>query len=118
MAAIAAPPSYKVVSKIKIGGAGCWDYVFVDSANHRLYVSHATQTGSHRHHNGTSLAGTIPGTNGVHGIAPLRTTLPFYQRRHLDNDVTIFDLKTLKVLGKDKTGTNPDAIIYEPTSHR
>jgi DNA-binding beta-propeller fold protein YncE len=36
----------------------------------------------------------------------------------MDNDVTIFDLKTLQVLGKVKTGTNPDAIIYEPTSHR
>ena len=36
----------------------------------------------------------------------------------MDNDVTIFDLKTLKVLGKVKTGTNPDSIIYEPVTHR
>ena len=35
-----------------------------------------------------------------------------------DNDVTVFDLKTLMVTGKIKTGQNPDAIIYEPVSHR
>ena len=35
-----------------------------------------------------------------------------------DNDVSVFDLKTLKVLSKVKTGLNPDAIIYEPVTHR
>ncbi len=35
-----------------------------------------------------------------------------------DNDVTVFDLKTLQVLTKIKTGQNPDAIIYEPVTHR
>ena len=35
-----------------------------------------------------------------------------------DNDVTVFDLKTLAVKTKIKTGQNPDSIIYEPTSHR
>ena len=33
-------------------------------------------------------------------------------------NVTIFDLKTLKVLGQVKTGMNPDAIIYDPASRR
>ena len=42
--AFAAPPAYKVVNKIKIGGATRWDYAYVDSANHRLYVSHTAQT--------------------------------------------------------------------------
>src|SRR6185436_9872158 len=43
-AALAAAPAYKVVNKIKIGGGTRWDYAFLDSANHRLYVSHGTQT--------------------------------------------------------------------------
>jgi DNA-binding beta-propeller fold protein YncE len=30
----------------------------------------------------------------------------------------VFDSKTLKVITKVKTGQNPDAIIYEPVSHR
>src|SRR5579863_2169733 len=40
----AAPPTYKVTGDIKIGGGGAWDYVFIDSTNHRLYVSHGNQT--------------------------------------------------------------------------
>jgi len=44
LTAYAAPPTYKVVGDIKIGGAGSWDYVFIDSTNHRLYVSHQNQT--------------------------------------------------------------------------
>src|SRR5579862_3101756 len=115
--AFAAPPAYKVVSKIKIGGPTRWDYVYVDSANHRLYVSHATQT--EVIDTGTDkVVGTIPGTTGVHGIAVASDLGRGFTSDGMDNDVTIFDLKTLKVLGKVKTGTNPDSIIYEPVSHR
>jgi DNA-binding beta-propeller fold protein YncE len=117
VAAIAAPPSYKVMSKIKIGGPGRWDYVFVDSANHRLYVSHTSQT-EVVDTTTDKVVGTIPGTNGVHGIAVANDLGRGFTSDGGDNDVTIFDLKTLKVLGKVKTGTNPDAIIYEPTTHR
>ena len=116
-ALFAAAPTYKVVTKIKIGGATRWDYVFVDSANHRLYASHMSQvevidTATDK------LVGTIMGTNGVHGIA----IAPDLNRGFIsdggDNDVTVFDLKTLAVISKVKTGQNPDAIIYEPVSHR
>src|SRR5262249_13189475 len=64
------------------------------------------------------LVGTIPETNGVHGIAIADDLGRGFTSDGRDNDVTIFDLKTLKVLGKVKTGTNPDAIIYEPVTHR
>ena len=68
VAAVAAPPAYKVTGKIKIGGVGRWDYVYVDSANHRLYVSHATQT-EVIDTDTDKIVGTIPDTGGVHGIA-------------------------------------------------
>lgn len=116
-AAIAAPPAYKVTGKIKIGGAGRWDYVYVDSGNHRLYVSHATQTDV-VDTNTDKVVGMIPDTNGVHGIAVANDLGRGFTSDGMDNDVTIFDLKTLKVLGKVKTGTNPDAIVYEPVSKR
>lgn len=114
--AFAAPPAYKVTGKIKIGGAGRWDYVQIDSANHRLYVSHATQTEVIDTAT-DKLVGTIPDTNGVHGIAIANDLGRGYTSDGTDNDVSVFDLKTLKVLSKVKTGTNPDAIIYEPVSH-
>jgi YVTN family beta-propeller protein len=116
-AALAAPPSYKVIGKIKIGGVGRWDYSYSDSANHRLYVSHGTQTEVVDTAT-DKLVGTIPGTTGVHGIAIAGDLGRGYTSDGQDNDVTVFDLKTLKVLSKVKTGQNPDSIIYEPVSHR
>jgi len=113
----AAPPAYKVVGKIKIGGGARWDYAFLDSNNHRLYVSHGTQT-EVIDTSTDKLVGTIPGTNGVHGIAIAEDLGKGFTSDGGDNDVTVFDLKTLKVTGKVKTGQNPDAIIYEPTSKR
>jgi len=115
--AFSAPPAYKVINKIKIGGPASWDYVYVDSANHRLYVSHATQTEVIDTAT-DKVVGMIPGTNGVHGIAVADDLGRGFTSDGKDNDVTIFDLKTLAVLGKVKTGTNPDSIIYEPVTHR
>jgi YVTN family beta-propeller protein len=115
--AFAAPPSYKVINKIKIGGGTRWDYAYLDSANHRLYVSHTTQTEVIDTAT-DKLVGTIPDTKGVHGIAVANDLGKGYTSDGNDNDVTVFDLKTLKVLGKIKTGQNPDSIIYEPVTHR
>src|SRR6476619_2655741 len=116
-AAFAAAPTYKVQTKIKIGGPGRWDYAFLDSDNHRLYVSHGTQT-EVIDTSTDKLVGTIPDTNGVHGIAIANDLGRGFTSDGMDNDVSVFDLKTLKVLSKVKTGTNPDAIIYEPVSKR
>ena len=117
VAALAAPPTYKVITKIKIGGGTRWDYAYVDSANHRLYVSHGTQT-EVIDTTTDKLVGTIPDTKGVHGIAVANDLGRGYTSDGTDNDVTVFDLKTLKVISKVKTGQNPDAIIYEPVSKR
>src|SRR5271170_7938352 len=116
-AVFAAPPTYKVVNKIKVGGGVRWDYAYLDSANHRLYVSHGTQT-EVIDTASDKLVGTIPGTNGVHGIAIAGDLGKGFTSDGADNDVTVFDLKTLKVLSKIKTGLNPDAIIYEPVTQR
>src|SRR3984957_19069189 len=115
--ALAAPPAYKVITKIKLGGAPRWDYAYLDSTNHRLYVSHATQT-EVIDTSTDKVVGTIPDTNGVHGIAIAGDLGRGFTSDGGDNDVTMFDLKTLKVLSKLKTGQNPDSIIYEPVTHR
>lgn len=39
----AAVGPYRQVAEIKVGGDGGWDYLSVDSAAARLYVSHATK---------------------------------------------------------------------------
>ena len=110
-----APPAWHVITKIKIGGPGRWDYAYADSANHRLYVAHATQaevidTSTDKP------VGTIPNTAGIHGIAVANDLGKGFTSNGQSNNVTIFDLKTLKTTGTVNTGQNPDAIIYEPST--
>lgn len=112
-----AAPAYKVIAKIKVGGGTRWDYCYLDSASHRLYVSHGTQT-EVIDTASDKVIGTIPGTTGVHGIAIANDLGKGFTSDGGDNDVTVFDLKSLKVLSKVKTGQNPDSIIYEPVTHR
>jgi DNA-binding beta-propeller fold protein YncE len=65
-----------------------------------------------------AVVGDIPNTNGVHGIAIAADFDKGFVTDGRDATVTIFDLKTLKVLGTAPTGKNPDAIIYDPASKR
>ncbi len=58
----------KVSSTFHIQSGGGWDYIFVDEASNKLYVSHGTQVNVLDKNTGDSL-GVIPNTNGVHGIA-------------------------------------------------
>ena len=115
--AAAAPPTLKEVDRIHIGGAARWDYLTVDSAAHRLYVSHATQTEVIDTRT-DQLVGTIADTAGVHGIAIAADLgLGFISDGKADA-VTVFELDTLKTRTTIAVGANPDAILYDPASHR
>ena len=109
---------YHVVKHIRIGGSGGWDYLTVDPAAHRLYLSHGTQVEVVDLTN-DSVIGRIPNTPGVHGIAFVPDAGKGYTSNGRDTSVTVFDLKTLAVLGRiHVTGANPDAILYDPLSRR
>lgn len=108
---------YRVTKTIAVGGDEGWDYVTVDSAGRRVYVSH----GSHvviLDADTDSVVGDIPDTQGVHGIAIAPDAGRGFTSNGRANTATMFDLKTSKVLGVVKTGTNPDAIIYDPATKR
>ena len=116
-AAMGAAPVYKVVGNIRIGGVNRTDYTYCDSANHRLYVAHGTQTEVIDTATG-KLIGAIPDTQGVHGIAIASDLGKGFTSNGATNNVTVFDVATLKVTGKIGTGKNPDSIVYEPVTHR
>src|SRR5262245_50311007 len=107
----AAPTGYHILSEIKVGGEGGWDYLTVDSAARRLYVSHATHVAV-IDLDGNKVVGDIPDTPGVHGIAIASELNRGFVSNGRGNNVTIFDLKTLKTLGTVATGENPDDICY------
>lgn len=113
----AADPGYKVLQKIKVGGNGGWDYVYVDSGAQRLYASHTNQTEVLDLATGM-VVGKIAETTGVHGIAVATDLGKGYTSNGRANNVSVFDLKTLETLAKVDTGKNPDAIVYEPVTHR
>lgn len=107
---------WHVVDRLALGGPGGWDYLAVDAPHHHLFVSRGDRvmvvdltTGK--------LAGTIAGTDGVHGIAFDPARGEGYASDGRAASVTVFDLVTLKVLATiPGTGENPDAIAYDPAS--
>jgi DNA-binding beta-propeller fold protein YncE len=104
---------YSVLTQFKIGGEGGYDYIRVDSASRRLYVSHATRVEVLDADTGKKL-GEIAPTNGVHGIAIAAEFNHGFTSNGKANTVTMFDpttLQTLKVIPLH--GKKPDAIVYD-----
>jgi YVTN family beta-propeller protein len=110
-------PGYHVLKKFEIGGDGRWDYITMDSAARRLYVSRSTRVQVVDVEKGT-VVGEIANTPGVHGIAIVSKADRGYTSNGGQGTVTVFDLKTLKELDRIKVGQNPDGIIYDPASDR
>jgi YVTN family beta-propeller protein len=108
---------YSVTKKIPIAGQGSFDYLTVDDAGRRLYVSHGTQVEVLDVDSG-AVVGNIPNTLGVHGIAIAAEFGRGFVSNGQSSTVTIFDLKTLKPIADVPTGKKPDAIIYDPATKR
>jgi len=115
--AVAADSGYHVVKTYTLGGEGGWDYLTLDSASRRLYISRATHVIVIDADSGKSI-GDIPDTPGVHGIALAPECGSGFVSNGREGTVSIFDMNTLKTLNKVKVGENPDAILYDPASKR
>jgi YVTN family beta-propeller protein len=106
---------YHFLKAIPLPGEGGWDYLTVDSAAHRLYVSHATKmlvidlTKD-------SVMGEITNTPGVHGIAIAGELGRGLVTCGRENKAAIVDLKTLAVLFRVETGAGPDSMLYDPAT--
>ena len=104
---------YHLLKAIPVGGDGGWDYLSVDSAAHRLYVSHATKVVVVDLEK-NSVAGEITNTPGVHGLAPAPDLGRGFVSCGREDKCAIVDLKTLQTIAKVDTGKNPDAMLYDP----
>ncbi|HWD19506.1 MAG TPA: YncE family protein [Verrucomicrobiae bacterium] len=103
---------YYLTHEIPIGGEGGWDYLSLDAAARRLYVTHATKVvviDVDRE----GILGQITGTPGVHGFALAPELKRGFASNGREGTVSIVDLLTLKTISKTTAGENPDAIIYE-----
>jgi YVTN family beta-propeller protein len=111
------PSGYHLTKQIKLGGEGGWDYLTFDEKARRLYLSRSTHVMVVDADTG-AVVGDLPNTTGVHGIALVQDLNKGFTSNGRDSTVTVFDLKTLKVLKQIPVGKNPDAIIYDPSSKR
>ena len=108
----------KVVQSVKIGGDGGWDYLTVDAAARRFYVTRGTRV-MVLDADTLKPIGEIPKTEGVHGVALAPDLGRGFASNGRANTVTVFDLKSLKTLDEIKvTGENPDAVLYDGATHR
>ena len=114
---MAAAPGYHLIKTFKLGGDGGWDYLTLDNASRRLYISRSTHVIVIDADTGQPV-GDIPDTPGVHGIALAPELGRGFVSNGREGTVSVFDLKSLKVLSKIKVGENPDAILYDPASKR
>jgi YVTN family beta-propeller protein len=113
----AADSGYHIIKRLKVGGEGGWDYLTIDAAARRLYISRSSHV-MVIDLDTDKVVGDIPDTPGVHGIAVAPELNLGYTSNGKSDTSTIFDLKTLKVVGEVKTGGNPDAIIYNSPSKK
>jgi hypothetical protein len=110
---------YKLLKAVTVGGDGGWDYLAVDADTRHLYISRGNRVDVF---DADSLQkiGEIPDTANVHGIAWDSESGHGFTSNGNRNDpsVTMFDIKTLKVIKKISVTGRPDGIFFEPfTKH-
>jgi DNA-binding beta-propeller fold protein YncE len=108
---------YKVEARYPVPGDGGFDYVTVDSAARRVYLSHATQVDVIDADSG-KFVGTIPDTPGVHGVALAPEFKHGFTSNGRENKVSMFDPATLALIKKIDVGKGPDGIYYDPETKR
>src|SRR5262245_19579469 len=100
------------VDKFDIKGEGGTDYVSVDAATGRVFVSRSTHVMVVEGATGKVL-GDIPNTPGVHGVGSAPKAGHGFTTNGGDQTVTMFDLKTLVVIKQFKVGPGLDGIMYD-----
>jgi YVTN family beta-propeller protein len=112
---------YHLLRKISFGaapgGGEYFDYITLDAASRRVYLSHGTEV-KVLDADTDKVLGDISGLKRDHGVA----IVPELGRGFISDgdagEVVVFDLKTLKVTGHIKTDKDSDSILYDAASKR
>jgi len=112
---------YHLLKRIVLGGGEgdqeYFDYITVDTAARRVYLSHRTHVNVIDADSGV-VVGDIPGLHQAHGIALVKDLGKGYATDGSGKQVIVFDLKTFNVTGHIPAGGNTDCVIYDPASKR
>jgi len=125
-----ADSGYHLIKKIPIEGPGTiYDYAGADNANRHIFISHGTQLDVINADTDEVVGKLVaPGVDfskpeslnlmNVRGATAAPQLGRGFMPSARDNSITIFDLKTLKVLAVVKVGENPDGFAWDPASRR
>src|ERR1700722_10480463 len=119
---VAAANEYHLLKKYSFGAAEgstreYFDYITVDSAARRVYLSHGTEIKVLDADSGVVI-GNITGLKQDHGVAVASEFGRGFISDGAQGKVIIFDLQTLKVTGEAKADKDADCVIYDPFSKR
>jgi YVTN family beta-propeller protein len=118
--AIAADSGYRLLNTYNFEAAPgstreYFDYVTVDSAARRVYLSRGSAVEVMDADSGANL-GFIPGFKRQHGVA----LAPEFNRGFISDGeaakIVIFDLETMKPVGEAKSDPDTDCVVYDPAS--
>jgi hypothetical protein len=114
---LAQTPKFHVTATWHIGGDGGWDYLTADPAMHRLYIARGNRVQVVDTNTG-KLAGEIAGMDHTHGIALNSDGKTGYVSDGGAGLVRVFDRATLRQTATIPAQKNPDAILFDPATHR
>lgn len=122
VAAGAPKASYHLLNTYKFGAAAgsnreYFDYITVDSAARRVYLSHGTEVKVINADTG-ALIGNVTGMTLDHGVALAKEFGRGFISDGQLGKVFIFDLKTLKVIGETNVSKDADCVVYDPATKR
>lgn len=106
------PPEYRFLGEIPVAGDTGWDYLSIDAAARRLYVTHGTHIAV-IDLDAQKVVGDIGDTPGVHGFAVAQDLGRGFSSNGGESKVSIVDLESLGTVSKVATQENPDAVVYE-----
>src|SRR5947209_20467586 len=104
--AFAGDDAWKKEKEIALGPGGC-DYLTVDAAARRLYVSHGAAVDVIDLEKGEKVA-SIPGVDGAHGTAIAPEQKRGFCTAGKKQKVVVFDTETNKVVKEVDSGEGPD----------
>jgi DNA-binding beta-propeller fold protein YncE len=108
---------YRVTQSFPPGGDGGWDYIIPDRTAHRIYIARENRLMVVDAASG-KLVGEVSGINGAHGTAIVAKSGHGFATAGEDQAVVMFDLNTLKTLGKTPAAEDADAILFDDVSNR
>ena len=85
----------------------------IESAARRLYLSHSTKVVV-VDLNKNAVVGEISDTPGVHAFVAVTDLQRGFSSNGKESKSSVVDLATLNTVSKIDTGSNPDAVVYEP----